>query len=103
MTSDRVYHAGKSARQALKELLGARGTKYDTMAIDALVTLIGAYPVGTRVRLNTGERGQVVEPNYDDPTRPTVEIDTHGQGKRIAIPYQIILNEGPSYVVSAEW
>ncbi len=102
MTSNRVYHSGKPARQALKELCAARGQKFDPMAIDALVKLIGAYPVGTRVWLDTGERGVVIAPNYEDSTRPVVEIDTVGLGRRLPNPYRKELGGTSSSIVAVD-
>jgi hypothetical protein len=42
--------------------------------------MMGLYPVGTLVRLNTGELAVVVREHPDDPFRPQVKLvqDAHG-------------------------
>jgi hypothetical protein len=49
--------------------------------IAALIRLVGVYPVGTRVRLTTGETGEVVAPNPLDATRPIVRLQHDAQGE----------------------
>lgn len=102
MTAKRVYSPPKPARQAIKELYAKRGHQYDPDAVDALVKLIGAYPVGTRIRLSTGERGIVVAPNYEDSTRPIVEIDTHPDGRPLSINYRKALAGSSCSILAAE-
>jgi HD-GYP domain-containing protein (c-di-GMP phosphodiesterase class II) len=59
MTADRVYRRGCTPRKALLELYGDHPRKLDPQAVEALIRLVGVYPVGTRVRLNSGEQGLV--------------------------------------------
>lgn len=97
ITSHRVYHRGRTAREALMIIYTAR-TEYDQDAVMALVKLVGVYPVGTRVRLDSGEQGVVVAPNLEDSTRPVVEIDAD-QGGRPVAPYQLSLRGGSARIV----
>lgn len=99
IVSDRVYQAGRPAREALSIIYGAGGTGYDADAVGALVRLVGVYPVGTRVILDSGARGVVVAPNPDDSTRPIVEIDTDHLGRSLA-PFQLCLKGGSSRIVA---
>jgi putative nucleotidyltransferase with HDIG domain len=103
ITANRAYHIGISARQALLELHSARGRKYDPASLDALIKLVGTYPVGTRVKLNTGERGMVIAPNREDPRHPIVEVDTHPAGRPIQVKYRARLNGSTCWIAEADY
>lgn len=84
MTSDRIYRKSCPTRQAIIELYGARMRRFVPSVVEALIKLVGVYPVGTRVVLSTGERGVVISPNPDDTTRPSVLVDHDRNGCRLA-------------------
>jgi HD-GYP domain-containing protein (c-di-GMP phosphodiesterase class II) len=88
MTAERIYRKGTPAREAVLRLYAERGTLFDPQAVTALVKLVGVYPVGTRVRLNTGERGVVVAPNPLDSTRAVVEVDHDRFGRPLSRPFR---------------
>lgn len=92
MTSDRVYHRGCPPRAALLELYRERQRRLDQEAVEALIRVVGVYPVGTQVRLSTGERGVVVAPNPHDSTLPVVRIDRDQRGSAIPAPFTIALD-----------
>ena len=102
MTSDRVYRRAVPTRPVLLELFRESGTRLDPEAVDALIKLVGVYPVGTRVRLDTGECGIVVAPNPEDTTRPAVRIDRGPNGRRVYPPRLCCLHASPHRVVAAE-
>ncbi len=60
----------------LRDLLGRGGTEFDPLVVKAFVNLMGLYPVGCMVRLDTNEVATVVappsHPRYLD--RPTVRL-----------------------------
>jgi putative nucleotidyltransferase with HDIG domain len=99
ITANRCYRGASPARHALVQLYSARESKYDSAAVDALIKLVGAYPVGTRVQLSTGELGVVIAPNFDDPTHPIVEVDTHPSGRPLTTRYRVRLNGITCWVV----
>lgn len=101
MTADRIYRKGCTARHAVLELYSMADKGLDARAVQALIKLIGVYPVGTRVTLDTGERGTVIAANPEDTTRPVVLIDQDGSGRNVATPYALLLASGPHRVVSA--
>ena len=55
--------------------------------------LIGIYPAGTLVRLDTGEVAVVVKVHAPDPHRPQVRIVTDVSGERLPRPFEINLWE----------
>jgi hypothetical protein len=57
------------------------------------VQLIGIYPVGTIVRLDTGEVGVVQRVYAPDPYRPHVRVLIGREGARLELPYDINLWE----------
>ena len=55
--------------------------------------LIGIYPVGNIVRLNTGEIAVVKTVYAPDPYRPHVKVLIDREGKRLDLPYELNLWE----------
>ena len=98
-TADRPYRPGMSPREALRQLYAGRGTLYDAHAVDALVKLVGVYPVGTHVVLNNGEWATVVTPNPRDTTRPLVRIWRDRTGIPLPKP-RIVALEGTQLAIT---
>ena len=55
-------------------LVGERG-QYPEPLVEAVIRSIGVYPVGSLVRLNTGEQAVVVGVNPEQRLKPQVKID----------------------------
>ena len=71
----------KKVYEALDEIMKNSGTKFDPELVKIFVRSVAAYPTGTIVILNNGERGIVIKQNADAPTRPILrmlEEDTMG-------------------------
>ncbi len=71
----------KKVYEAIDEIMKNSGTKFDTELVKIFVRSVAAYPTGTIVLLNNGERGIVIKQNADAPTRPLLrmlEEDTTG-------------------------
>jgi putative nucleotidyltransferase with HDIG domain len=79
MTSDRVYHDGRSPAQVLALMRGF-ADDFNAELLGQFVRCVGDYPVGSLVELNTGEVGFVV-PSAQRQDKPTVLIvlDHHKQ------------------------
>lgn len=93
VTSDRCYHKAKSPHDTLQFLyqLGTRG-HVDSAMVQRLVQVVGVYPVGSCVALNTGEAAIVLQPNHEFPLKPRVRIVTDGTGFRRARPMDLDLS-----------
>ena len=50
------------------------GTAFNRALLRRFVNLMGLYPVGTLVRLDTGDLGVVTQTHPDDPFRPQVKL-----------------------------
>jgi HD-GYP domain-containing protein (c-di-GMP phosphodiesterase class II) len=84
ITSHRIYRAEAiSPDQALRMMSESAGKDFDPILLKAFINMLGVYPVGTLVELNTGEIGLVSEnPEQSDGIHPlvTILIPADGQG-----------------------
>lgn len=74
ITSSRVYKEGSPAFDALKILFAERDKHFDNDLVEAFIRMVGIYPPGTLVELNTGDVGIVVSANPNARLRPKVEL-----------------------------
>jgi hypothetical protein len=69
------------------------GTQFDQHLVRRFVQLIGIYPVGTLVRLNTGEVAVVMNVYAPDPYRPHVRVLIGRDGTRLDLTFELNLWE----------
>jgi len=74
LVTPRPYRRRFFPHEAVRELIVAERTAFPREVVKALVEQLSAYPLGTLVRLTTGEVGTVVQINAHFPLRPVVEI-----------------------------
>jgi hypothetical protein len=72
------------------------GRHFDQHLVRRFVQLIGIYPVGTIVRLDTGEVGVVQRSYAPDPYRPHVRVLIGREGARLELPYDINCGRRPT-------
>ena len=67
---------------AMSLLLEGSGTEFDPLVVKAFVNLMGLYPVGCMVMLDSGEIATVVVPARDEKNldRPKVRLVSNGSG-----------------------
>lgn len=66
LTSARVYYrAAQQPYEAVRIIIAKRGTAFDPVLVKAFVNVIGIFPIGTLLRLDTGEVGLVVHQTAD--------------------------------------
>jgi hypothetical protein len=75
LVSPREYRRRFFPHEAVRELIVAERTAFPREVVKALVEQLSAYPLGTSVRLNTGEVGSVRRVNTHYPLRPVVWIE----------------------------
>lgn len=75
ITSERCYHKAKPAHEALQFLymISQKGHLEHTL-VQRFIQIVGVYPVGSVVALNTGEIAVVRRVNRDAPLMPEVLI-----------------------------
>lgn len=59
------YNVQTSPEKAIRIMLNKRGTTFDPVLVKAFVNMIGIYPVGTLLKLDTGEIGIVMHQTRD--------------------------------------
>jgi putative nucleotidyltransferase with HDIG domain len=93
MRSQRHYQKAFPTDRILAVLKRNDGTQFDQHLVRRFVQLIGIYPVGNLVRLNSGETAVVMTVYAPDPYRPHVRVLIDREGKRLDLPYEINLWE----------
>jgi putative nucleotidyltransferase with HDIG domain len=104
MRSQRQYQKAYPTDRILAVLQRNDGRQFDQHLVRRFVQLVGIYPVGNLVRLDTGEMAVVTMIYAPDPRRPQVRVIADREGARPEVPYEINLWEGaagqPSNIVA---
>ncbi len=74
LMNSRPYRRGRSPHQAIRTLLVSGKPVFPHHLLKALVEQLSIYPLGTTVRLNTGETGVVSQLNRQYPLRPILRL-----------------------------
>jgi HD-GYP domain-containing protein (c-di-GMP phosphodiesterase class II) len=82
----------KPVYEVLEFLTGMSGTCFDGELVKKFVSHIAAFPTGSGVKLNSGERCLVIRQNKALPIRPVIRAIYDRNGNRLAEPYEIDLN-----------
>jgi HD-GYP domain-containing protein (c-di-GMP phosphodiesterase class II) len=83
MTSGRVYaKTPLTPDEALRRMLGKQGTGFDPVLLKVFINMLGIYPVGSVVILDSGEVGVVMKAKPADLSRPEVAIVADKKGKK---------------------
>jgi hypothetical protein len=93
MRSQRKYQQSFPSERILTVLQRNDGTQFDQHLIRRFVQLLGIYPVGNLVRLNTDEIAVVLRVHAPDPFRPKVRILFAADGSRLELPLDVNLWE----------
>ncbi len=87
MTSSRVYSRTPiPPDKTLSIMMEHAGTKLDPLLYKFFINMVGIYPIGTIVMLNTREIGLVYESNMAFAARPKVLIVIDDKGKSVRGP-----------------
>jgi putative nucleotidyltransferase with HDIG domain len=93
MRSLRRYQQSFPTERILEVLKRNDGQQFDQHLVRRFVQLIGIYPAGNMVRLNTGAVAVVLQVHAPDPYRPRVRILIGADGRRVDLPEEIDLWE----------
>lgn len=82
-TEQRPYRRGRRPYDTIEELVSLSSQKlYDRKIVRALVESVGLYPVGSYIRLNTGQTAQVIGVHAKFIDRPIVSVSPSGETDR---------------------
>jgi putative nucleotidyltransferase with HDIG domain len=93
MRSQRKYQAAQPTERILQVLKYEDGAQFDRRLVRRFVQLVGIYPAGNLVQLNTGETAVVTKVHAPDPHRPRVKVVIDRAGARLDFPYEVNLWE----------
>jgi putative nucleotidyltransferase with HDIG domain len=83
LRSNRPYREGLATAR-IRAIMGEQGNPaFNQTLLRRFVNLMGLFPIGTIVRLNTSEVGVVTAEHPEDPFRPQVKIIFNERGERI--------------------
>jgi HD-GYP domain-containing protein (c-di-GMP phosphodiesterase class II) len=72
VTSQRVYHSAMAPTAALRMIRKRAGIDFDSSVAQALIKVVGIYPIGSLVRLSSGHLAVVSEQNAVNTAKPKV-------------------------------
>jgi putative nucleotidyltransferase with HDIG domain len=93
MRSQRKYQQAYPSERILAVLQLNDGKQFEQNLVRRFVQLLGIYPVGNLVKLNTGEVATVLQVHAPDPFRPKVRVLFATDGARLELPRDINLWE----------
>lgn len=74
LTSDRPYRRAMPPSDAVEYIMSGYNTHFEPKIVDAFIKKVAPYPVGTCVRLSTGDTGIVVKNFESSCLRPKIRL-----------------------------
>lgn len=102
LTSNRIYHKGMEPTAALKKLFEWSRFHFNAKLVERFICLIGIYPVGTLVKLESGMLAVVVSPGHESLLRPTVRIVFDIKKAQTVTPHDFDLSSQLDSIVQYE-
>lgn len=98
MTSGRRSDISSTPSQALGYIISEQGKSLHPSLVHQFVQLVGVYPVGSIVRLNSGDVGVVVKQNRLRRLRPVVMLvaDKNSEPLKSQVTVDLLTYSGPS-------
>jgi HD-GYP domain-containing protein (c-di-GMP phosphodiesterase class II) len=91
MRSQRAYQQAFPTERILVVLQQNDGTRFDQRLVRRFTQLMGIYPPGNLVKLDTGAIAVVLRVHAPDPAKPAVRVIIGPDGNRLTTPYDIAL------------
>jgi putative nucleotidyltransferase with HDIG domain len=86
LRSNRIYREGLPSERIKSIMTQKDSPAFNTRLLRRFINLIGLFPVGTLVRMNTEQIGVVTHEHPTDPFRPQVKVVADRDGARIETP-----------------
>ncbi len=102
LTTERPYRKKILPHEAIEILMASAGPHLDFEMVRIFEKRIAPYPIGTTVRLTTGEVGVVKDVKYGFTTRPTIKVLYDKNGNKLPPDkvYELDLIEHPSILIN---
>lgn len=94
ITSDRCYHKGMPAADALRKIYEWSKFHFNPSLTQEFMRCVGIYPVGTMVMLESGRLGVVVEPHETNLLTPKVNVFFNTRSQTYIRPELLDLSRG---------
>ncbi|MGE5415264.1 MAG: HD-GYP domain-containing protein [Acidobacteriota bacterium] len=91
LMADRPYRPAYSVNQAVTIISRMSGTQFDPKVLNALVSNIAIFPVGSVVALSTGEIGVVIQVHKELPAKPLIRVVLDNNLRKIVKPHEVDL------------
>jgi putative nucleotidyltransferase with HDIG domain len=91
LTAARAYKRRFPPHEALEYIMGNGGRHFNFELIKVFCKHMAPYPVGTSIRLSSGETAIVVKVHAHYPLRPLVRIIENEAGEQLRSPYEVDL------------
>ncbi len=91
ISSDRVYHRGMPSHQAVQKVYEWAKNDFYPIYVQKFIQSLGIYPIGSVVRLDTGEVGVVCRQNHGQLLRPGVRLAKGPGGVPLLRPSEVDL------------
>ena len=92
LTSDRCYHKGMPAAEALRKIFEWSKFHFNPALVQEFIRCVGIYPVGTLVLLESGRLGVVTELHETKLLEPKVNVFFHTGRQSYITPVSIDLS-----------
>ncbi len=87
LTNRENMHGSFPVGLAIKKLYqDAKREKFSLQVVEALIRILGVYPVGTLVQLSSGEDGVVIKHNPNTSIKPMVKVLRDSEGRLLPEP-----------------
>jgi len=96
MRSQRAYQQAHPSDRILEVMKRKDGQQFDQHLVRRFTQLLGIYPPGNLVRLDSGEIAVVLVVHAPDPYKPKVRVICSASGERLEDPFDVNLWEGES-------
>lgn len=88
-----------SPNEVIKEIITLKDALFSQRVIKALIEVIGIYPIGSWVEINTGEMCRVLSTNENLPLRPVLTVVFNKDKRRLKEVQTIDLKSNPSLYI----
>lgn len=91
MTADRIYRPPMPRKEVIEKMVSSGHRDFDLRLLQIFLHNVPVYPLGSRVKLSSGEQGYVVRNHTKASLRPVVRVITDNEGHPLHTPKEIDL------------